>query len=200
MIEAVAIGVSAGGMKALGMLLPELPETPSYAVIIVQHMREGTDNLLVDYLDRISPIRVMEAAEKEFIRPGCAYMAPPGYHLLVEEDRTFSLSADPPVSFARPSIDVLFESAADVFEENLVGIVLTGANSDGAEGLAHIEAGGGIAVVQDPATAESPAMPMAAIRATKVNRILTIAEIGTFLCGLHEPKKTFERASTRKGP
>ncbi len=200
MIDAVVIGVSAGGMKALGGLLPKLPKKPSYAVIIVQHIREGTDNLLVDYLDRISPIRVMEAEEKDLIRPGCAYMASPGYHLLVEEDRTFSLSADPPVNFARPSIDVLFESAADVFEERLVGIVLTGANSDGAKGLARIEAGGGIAVVQDPATAESPVMPTAAIRATKVQRILTITQIGTFLCGLHEPKKTFERASSRKEP
>lgn len=188
MIEAVVIGVSAGGMKALGALLPKLAQEPPYAVIIVQHVREGSDNFLVDYLDRISPIRVMEAEEKEFIRPGNAYVAPPGYHLLVEEDRTFSLSSDPPVNFARPSIDVLFESAADVFEDRLIGVILTGANSDGAKGLARIEAGGGTAVVQDPATAESPVMPLAAIRETKMNRILTIEQIGTFLCEFDEPK------------
>lgn len=189
MIEAVAIGVSAGGMKALGTILPELPQKPSYALLIVQHVREGSDNFLVDYLDRMSPLRVMEANEKELIQPGTAYVAPPGYHLLVEEDRTFSLSADPPVNFARPSIDVLFESAADVFEDRLMGIILTGASSDGAKGLARIKVCGGITVVQDPTTAEAPVMPMAAIRASKVNRILKLSEIAVFLRELDEPKR-----------
>lgn len=188
-IEAVVIGVSAGGMKALRALLPKLPQEPPYAVMIVQHVREGSENFLVDHLDRISPIRVMEAEEKEFIKPGTAYVAPPGYHLLVEEDRTFSLSVDPPESFARPSIDILFESAADVFEERLAGIILTGANSDGAKGLAYIKACGGITVVQDPDTAESPVMPMAAIQATKTDRILTLSEIATFLRKLGKAEK-----------
>ena len=198
MIEAVAIGVSAGGMKALGTLLPKLPKRPSYAVIIVQHVREGSDGFMADYLDRISAIHVIEADEKEIIRPGITYVAPAGYHLLVEEDRTLSLSADPPVNFARPSIDVLFESAADTFEDRLAGIILTGASSDGAQGLARIEAGGGIAVIQDPKTAEAPVMPMAAIRATKTNRILTIEKIGDLLCEINELKKTFQSTSNRK--
>jgi two-component system chemotaxis response regulator CheB len=198
MIEAVAIGVSAGGMKALGALLPELPQMPSFAVIIVQHIREGSDKFLVDYLDRISSIRVMEAEEKGSIRPGTAYVAPAGYHLLVEEDKTFGLSTDPPVNFARPSIDVLFESAADVFGDRLIGIILTGASSDGAEGLARIQTNGGIAVVQDPKTAEAPVMPMAAIHATQTRRVLTIEQIGTFLKGFHDPKTALKSASNGK--
>ena len=187
MIEAVIIGVSAGGMKALGTLLPRLPQEPCYAVIIVQHVREGSDNFLVDYLDRTSSIHVMEAEEKDSIRPGIAYVAPAGYHLLVEEDRTFSLSTDPPVNFARPSIDVLFESAADAFDDGLIGVILTGASSDGARGLARIEMNGGITIVQDPKTAEAPVMPMSAIRATKTHYVLTIDQIGDYLLKLHKP-------------
>ena len=192
MIEAVTIGVSAGGMRALSALLPKLPEKPTYAVIIVQHVREGSDSYLADHLGQICAIRVKEADEKESIQPGTVYMAPSGYHLLVEEDKTFSLSADPPVNYARPSIDVLFESAAGVFEDRLVGIVLTGASSDGAKGLALIKAAGGITVVQDPATAESPVMPLEAIQASKADRILTLPEIGTFLRELGEPKEVCE--------
>ena len=202
-IEAVVIGVSAGGMKALGALLPKLPQRPPYAVIIVQHVREGSDSFMADYLDRISTIHVMEADEKEIIRPGIAYMAPAGYHLLVEEDRTFSLSADPPVNFARPSIDVLFESAADAFEDRLVGIVLTGASSDGAEGLARIEAaGGGIAVVQDPETAEASGHAQGGSFAQpSKSDISPIAQIGTFLCETRRTARRFsKRASNRKEP
>jgi two-component system, chemotaxis family, protein-glutamate methylesterase/glutaminase len=191
-IEAVTIGVSAGGMKALSALLPELPEKPPYAVIIVQHVREGSDSYQADYLNRISAIRVKEAEEKEVIQPGTVYMAPAGYHLLVEDDRTFSLSAETPVNYARPSIDVLFESAIDVFEERLVGIVLTGASSDGAKGLTLIKAGGGITVVQDPATAESPIMPRASIQVSKPDHILTLPEIGRFLHKLRGTKETPE--------
>ncbi len=200
MIEAVAIGVSAGGMKALSALLPKLPEEPPYAVIIVQHIREGSDSYLANHLNQISAIRVKEADEKEPIRPGTVYVAPAGYHLLVEEDRTFSLSVDPLVNYARPSIDVLFESAADVFEERLVGIVLTGASSDGSKGLALIKAGGGITLVQDPTTAEYPVMPLAAIQASKADRILTLPEIETFLRELGGPKRISKPTSNQEEP
>ncbi len=186
--EAAVIGVSAGGMKALSVVLPELPEDFGLAVIVVQHIAEGSGNYLVTHLGRLCKIRVKEADEKEIVLPGTVYVAASGYHLLVEDDRTFSLSADPPVNHARPSIDVLFESAAEVLEDKLAGIILTGANSDGAQGLAAVKAAGGLAVVQDPETAESPMMPRAAIEAAQVDHVLTLPQIASFLCDLDRTK------------
>ena len=189
MIDTVAIGVSAGGLNALSVVLPKLPGDLGLTIVIVQHVHEDSDNYMAEHLDGISAICVQEAAEKSALQPGHAYIAPPGYHLLVEEDRTFSLNADPPVNYARPSVDVFFESAAEVFEDKLVGIILTGANSDGARGLAAIKEAGGLAVVQDPVTAESSMMPSAAIEAIEVDHIFELSEIASFICALDKEKK-----------
>lgn len=179
--EAVVIGVSAGGLRALGTILPSLHDKFPLPVIIVQHQHEMSDNYLIRSLNEQCRLNVVEAQEKDKIMPGTAYIAPPSYHLMVERDRTFSLCADEPVSYARPSIDVLFETAADVYRDKLIGIILTGANSDGSQGLNKIKEMGGLAIVQDPAGAEVEAMPRAAIKATEVDHILPLERIGAFL-------------------
>jgi two-component system chemotaxis response regulator CheB len=122
-------------------------------------------------------LKIKYAEDKEKIRKGCVYIAPPDYHLLIEDDRTFSLSVDAPVNYSRPSIDVLFESASDVFSEHIIGIILTGANSDGSLGLKRIKERGGLTIVQSPQSAEYPVMPTAAIAETDVDYVLDIEEI-----------------------
>jgi two-component system chemotaxis response regulator CheB len=184
-IEVITVGVSAGGMKALVTLLAHLPADYPIPIIIVQHLLEGSESFLPEYLNDQVSMPVQEAVDKESLRPGCVYLAPPGYHLLVEDDRSLSLSIDPKVNYCRPSIDVLFDSAAFVFQEKCLGIVLTGANQDGSAGLRNIKANGGMAIVQRPETAEYPAMPLAAIHAVKVDHIMSLDEIGEFLTTLH---------------
>lgn len=184
--EAVVIGVSAGGFKALHVLLSGLPGNFSVPIVIVQHRRSSLDNYMVTSLNRHCRILVKEAEEKEKIMPGTVYIAPADYHLLVEKDRTFSLSVDEHVCFSRPSIDVLFETAADAYKECLVGIILTGANADGSAGIRKIKAGGGLTIAQDPATAEVKVMPLAAIATKSVDFILALQDIPTFLKDLLE--------------
>ncbi|SDC67703.1 two-component system, chemotaxis family, response regulator CheB [Paenibacillus sp. UNCCL117] len=179
--EAVVIGVSAGGLKALGTLLPLLSPRFALPLLIVQHTREGSESFLAEHLNERSSIRVKEADDKEYVLPGCAYLAPPGYHLLVEEDRSLSLSVDPPVLHSRPSIDVLFESAAYVYERHCIGVVLTGASGDGSMGLRRIKRAGGLTVVQNPLTAECGTMPLAAIRTAEPDYILDLEEIAGLL-------------------
>ncbi len=179
--EAIVLGISAGGMEALTHIIPRLPADFALPVVIVQHMHSASDDFLAHYLDEKSFLKVKQADEKEEILPGVAYFAPPNYHLMVEDDRRFSLSIDAPVNYARPSIDVLFETAADVYGTKLVGVILTGANSDGSHGLSKIKESGGLTVVQDPETAEMDVMPKAAIAAADVDYILPLKEIGPFL-------------------
>jgi chemotaxis protein methyltransferase CheR len=179
--EAVVIGVSAGGLRALGTILTSLPENFPLSVIIVQHQHETSDNYLIRSLNEQCRVNVIEALEKDRIVPGTIYVAPPKYHLMIERDRTFSLSTDEPVSYARPSIDVLFETAADVYRSKLIGIILTGANRDGSQGIRRIKERGGLAIVQEPASAEIETMPRAAIEATRVDHIVPLERIGTFL-------------------
>lgn len=179
--QAVVIGSSAGGLNALKKLFIRLKATFSLPVIIVQHISPDADNYLVHILNDQHKIEVMEAEEKIKPEPGKAYVAPPNYHLLIEPDRTFSLTIDERVNYARPSIDVLFETAADAYRDQLIGIILTGANNDGSKGLKRIKEMGGITIVQDPGTAEVDSMPCAAIRTHKVDKILTIEEIADFL-------------------
>lgn len=186
MIDAVVIGVSAGGMTALGILLPCLPAKYKLPVIIVQHSHPGSDDYLTRYLNDKCRLKVKQAEEKEPVLPGVIYFAPPNYHLLIEMDRTFSLSVEERVNFARPAIDVLFETAVDVYGSKLVGVILTGASADGAKGLMKIMAAGGIAVVQDPRTAEAEIMPRSAISAGDVDFILPLEAIGKFLAGLSD--------------
>lgn len=182
--KAVVIGVSAGGMNALGEIIPRLPESFPVPMIIVQHISPQSDNYMIKHFNSLSEITVKEADEKEAIRPGHAYFAPPNYHLLIEEDFTFSLSVENRVNYSRPSIDVLFESALDAYCSSLIGIILTGANNDGSKGLKKIKDCGGLTIVQDPKTAEVPAMPEAAIKLFKPDHILKLKEIAPFLVNM----------------
>lgn len=179
--KAIVIGVSAGGMAALTKLLPMLPETFSLPVIIVQHLHPNQGEFYIQYFNERTFLTVKEADEKENVRPGYIYFAPPNYHLLIEEDRTFSLSLDERVNYSRPSIDVLFESAADTYCPELIGIILTGANNDGADGLRLIKERKGMTIVQSPSDASSPFMPRAAINATKPHYILPLEDMGALL-------------------
>jgi len=179
--EAVVIGGSAGGVDALVTLLPALPAGYRLPVICILHMPADRESRLAELFDERLPLPVREAADKEEIVPGIVYFAAPGYHLSVERDRTFSLSCEPPVHFARPAIDVLMESGADAYGAGLVGILLTGANHDGADGMAHIRARGGFTVVQDPADAQVETMPEAAIERSQPNLILPLARIHALL-------------------
>ncbi|PKH02648.1 chemotaxis protein CheB [Psychromonas sp. MB-3u-54] len=179
--QAIVIGASMGGMEALKMILAQLPDNFSLPVIVVQHQMRDSDDFLAVYLNRHCAIKVKEACAHELILPAYVYIAPAAYHLLIEEDKTLSLSVDLPVNYSIPSIDVLFESAADVYGESLVGVVLTGASADGSQGLKKIKAYGGLTVVQDPNTAEAPKMPSAAIKVTQIDHILPPDKIGVFL-------------------
>jgi two-component system chemotaxis response regulator CheB len=189
--RAVVIGVSAGGIEALTLLLPALPAGFPVPVAVVQHRDPRADNFLAGYLDRLSRIAVSEAEDKEPFCAGHAYLAPAGYHLLLEADRTLSLSVDARVNHSCPSIDVLFESAADVFSGSLIGIVLTGANADGAQGLKAIKARGGMAIVQDPETAQAAAMPRAALAATPVDYVVALAGIAPLLLRVSALKEAY---------
>ena len=188
MYEAVVIGVSKGGMAALKMILSAMPQDLSIPVIIVQHQAPSEGSNLAQLLNSMVAIEVREAQLGEIVAAGSVYLSVAGYHLLIEKDKTFSLSVDPPVNFSRPSIDVLFESAADAYGDKLVGIVLTGANADGSQGLKRIAKNGGLTVVQDPETAEASAMPEAAIAATDVNHVLSLSDIADFIKGLANDK------------
>jgi two-component system, chemotaxis family, protein-glutamate methylesterase/glutaminase len=179
--EAVVIGASAGAFEALSSLLPGLPADYSLPILIVVHLPPDKSSLLTALFRARCAIRVREAEDKEPIEPGVAYFAPPDYHLLVEDDRRLSLSGEEPVLFSRPSIDVLFESAADAYGDGLIAVVLTGANSDGAQGLRAVVEAGGVAIVQSPDGAHAAAMPEAAIAACPKARVLPLNEIAAHL-------------------
>jgi two-component system chemotaxis response regulator CheB len=179
--EAVVIGSSAGGLNALKTLFRGLDRGFRLPVIIVQHISPDSDNYLIHILNDMRKLKVKEADEKEIPMPGMAYIAPPNYHLLVEPDHTFTLTVDERVNYARPSIDVLFETAAEAYRHKLIGIILTGANNDGSKGVKRIKEMGGLVIVQDPDTAEVDSMPRAAVLATAVDHLLPLEEIATLL-------------------
>jgi two-component system chemotaxis response regulator CheB len=182
--ELVAIGASWGGLRALERLLSQLPDGFAPAVVIAQHRSaDPAARGLPELLSRHAGRPVHEAADKQLVEHGALYVAPSDYHLLVEPGR-FSLSTEDRVHYARPSVDVLFESVADAYRERAVGIVLTGANRDGAAGLARIKRLGGVAIVQDPRDAEARAMPSAALEAVDADAILPLDQIAKFLVGL----------------
>ena len=182
--DLVVVGVSWGGLRALSRLLDALPAEVDLPFVVAQHRAVEADaEQLAGLLQPHTHLRIGEPGDKDPIERGHLYLAPPDYHLLVERG-SFALSVDAPVQYARPSVDVLFESVADAYGPRSIGIVLTGANADGAEGLAAIKRAGGIAVVQDPRTAEARQMPDAALRATPADAILPLEEIGPFLFGL----------------
>jgi two-component system chemotaxis response regulator CheB len=183
-IEAVVIGASAGGVEALNEILPALPATFRPAVLIVLHLPRERPSLLVEIYEKRCALPIREADDKEPVEPGTVYFAPPDYHMLVEKSRQIALSTDEPVHFSRPSIDVLFESAADVYGERLLGIILTGANEDGAAGLHAIHRAGGVTVVQQPDSAKVPLMVVSALQRNPADFILSLREIGELLKGL----------------
>ncbi|NEQ26961.1 MAG: chemotaxis protein CheB [Microcoleus sp. SIO2G3] len=179
-VSLVVIGASLGGFSALKLVLGKLPPTFSVPIAIVQHRHKESRTTLASYLQPLLSLPIREVEDKDEIAPGTIYLAPADYHLLIERDY-FTLSTDEPVCYARPSIDVLFESAADVYGDRVIGIVLTGANQDGAQGAAAIKARGGRVIVQDPQTAESSVMPNAAIAATQVDAVVPLTAIGSTL-------------------
>lgn len=182
--EAVVIGTSAGGLYVLTDLLSALPPTFQLPVIVVQHRSKEERTLLEEVLSQKCRIRIKQADEKEPIRKGTVYFAPPDYHLLIEQDHTFSLSSDERVNYSRPSIDVLFETAAYAYRQHLLAIILTGANHDGAAGIATIRKYGGTTVAQSPENALYPAMPNAAINTGCIQKVLDTEEIKQYLVSL----------------
>ena len=180
----IAIGASWGGVRALGVVLGRLPEDLPVPIVIAQHRGEEGPTRLAETLGRKATIRVVEATDKDILQPGCAYLAPPGYHLLVERN-SLSLSTDEPERFSRPSIDVLFDSVAESYGEEAVGVILTGASDDGAEGLARIRRGGGVTLVQEPSSAERRTMPEAALAIAGAHRVLALDEIAPFLAKIY---------------
>ena len=179
--EAIVIGTSAGGLFALSAILEKLPANYSVPVLIVQHRAKDQKDLLEELLQSKCKIKIKQADEKEQIQPGIVYIAPPDYHLLVERDQTLSLSSDKPVRYSRPSIDVLFDSAADAFQDKLLAIILTGANNDGTAGIEKVKKHGGTTIAQNPADAQFPSMPRASIATGKIDEILTLGGIQNFL-------------------
>ncbi len=175
--EAVVIGVSAGGLKALSAILPTLPADYPLPIMIVIHLPPDRNSVVAKLFDDKCALTVREADDKEDILPGYVYFAPPDYHLLIESDRRLSLSSEEPVLFSRPSVDVLFETAADVYGEGLIGIILTGANPDGAAGLKQVVKEGGRALVQRPDQAYASAMPEAALAMSPQAESLTLEQI-----------------------
>ncbi len=196
--EIIVVGASLGGVEALKLILPALPAEFALAVVIVQHRSTDYQELLVPDIQRHCLLPVREPDDKEPILPGHVYVAPADYHLLVEIGHPnsdirnpkstlgrFALTTEARVNNARPSVDVLFQSAADAFSPDIVAVVLTGANADGAQGALAVQSRGGKVLVQDPATAEAGAMPTAALSAIRPDHVLTPEGIGEWLAGLH---------------
>jgi len=175
--EAIVIGVSSGGMNAMKVMFSLLPANFSTPIVIVQHIGSHSENLWIQLLNDKSKLEIKEADEKEMIEKGNVYIAPANYHLLIESNKTFSLTIDEKVNFARPSIDVLFESAAEAYQNKLIGVILTGSNNDGSKGIKRIKEYGGLTIVQQPDTAESSFMPEAAIATIQPDYILDLDEI-----------------------
>lgn len=180
-LRAVVIGSSAGALDALTAILPSLPKDYPYPILIVVHLPADRRSLLPDLFQSKCQVQVKEAEDKDLILPGTVYFAPPDYHLLVDVDGMLSLSSEEPVLYSRPSINVLFEAAADAFDSAVAGIVLTGANSDGALGLRAIGAKGGMTIVQAPQTAFTSEMPQAALNQSPKALVMTLEEIRDFL-------------------
>ena len=181
--DLVVVGTSWGGLAALKTLVGALPVSFRMAVTLVQHRHKDSDHVLRALLQECSPLVVCEVEDKMPLEEGHIYVAPPDYHTLIEPGH-FALSTEAPVRFSRPSIDVTFNSAADAYGHRVIGIVMTGANTDGALGLRRISDLGGLAIIQDPKTAESPTMPEAAQKAVPRARVMPLPRIGEYLATL----------------
>jgi two-component system chemotaxis response regulator CheB len=180
-LSAIVIGTSAGGVEALTRILPVLPATMPVAIMIVVHIPRERPSLLTDIFRQKCAMRVEEGVDKADIKPGHIYFAPSDYHMLVDAGPQIALSVDDVIQFSRPSIDVLFESAADVYGKKLLGILLTGGNEDGASGLAYIARCGGMTVLQDPAEAAASAMPEGALKVMTPTHVLRLDDIAALL-------------------
>lgn len=185
-IEAVVMGSSAGAIESLSAILPALPRSFPTPILVVIHLPAERDCRIVEIFQDRCVMEVCEAEDKMPLRPGVVYFAPADYHLLVEEDRRLSLSSDEPVHFSRPSIDVLFETAADAYEEQLLGVILSGANKDGAQGLRKIAERGGQTLVQEPQEAIADTMPLAAIQACPTAEVKWLDDITRYLQVLND--------------
>jgi two-component system chemotaxis response regulator CheB len=183
-IEAVVIGASAGGVEALDEILPALPSGFRPSVFIVLHLPRERPSLLPEIFRKRCVLPVREAEDKEPIEAATVYFAPPDYHLLIEKDLQLALSADEPIHYSRPSVDVLFETAAEAYGDRLLGIILSGANEDGADGLQAIHQAGGVTVVQKPESAKVPAMVVSALQRGPADFVLSLPEIASLLRGL----------------
>jgi two-component system, chemotaxis family, protein-glutamate methylesterase/glutaminase len=181
----IVVGASAGAIEALSVILPNLPENFAFPMVTVIHCPPDRESAIVEIFSGRCRVRVKEAEDKEPIEPGTVYFAPPNYHLLLEPNGLLSLSSDEPVQFSRPSIDVLFESAADAYGAGALGIVLTGANNDGSKGLGEICAAGGTGIVQHPHLAYSSAMPSAALQGCPGAIVMSLENIAALLQDLH---------------
>ena len=191
--ELIVVGCSLGGMNALETLLAAFPKDFQTPIVVAQHRHRASNEGLPSHFRRSTQLCVVDAEDKQWIKPNCVYFAPANYHLLVERGE-FNLSTEGAVLFSRPSVDVLFESAADAYRDRLVAVVLTGANSDGANGVRRVKRAGGFVIAQDPATAEATEMPQAAIDTGRVDRILPLERIGPYLVEISNPKKTAVKA------
>jgi two-component system, chemotaxis family, protein-glutamate methylesterase/glutaminase len=176
-IDAVVIGASAGGVEILSLLLSVIPAQCHVSFFVVVHIPRERPSLLPELFTSRCALPVREAEDKEPVQPGTVYFAPPDYHMLVDRGPALALSGDEPVHFSRPSIDVLFDSAADIYGERLMGVILTGANQDGAQGLAAIAESGGRTIVQDPSTAAVAYLPEAALQEGPVDAVLSIEQL-----------------------
>jgi two-component system chemotaxis response regulator CheB len=183
-IEAIVIGASAGGVEALLSILGTLREGFTLPIIVVLHLPDQRHSQLAEVFARRVALPVLEARDKTPVDAGTLYFAAPGYHLSVEQDRSFSLSLEPRLHHSRPAIDYLFESASDAYGAHLAAVLLTGANRDGARGLAHVKQHGGLTIVQDPQEAQVATMPQAALAMHQPDHILPIRGIGRLLVEL----------------
>ncbi len=179
--EVLIIGGSAGSLEVLLKVLPALKTDLAFAIILVLHRKSGKDSMLTELLSHKTEIPVKELEEKEKMKAGTIYIVPPNYHLLIENDHTFSLDASEKVNFSRPSIDVTFESAAEVFEEKLTCMLLSGSNQDGTKGLLKVKEYGGMAVVQQPESAKVPYMPEYAIAEVETDAVLRTEEMADYI-------------------
>lgn len=179
--DAFIIGGSAGSLDVLLKVLPNIDAAINFPIVIVIHRKHGADSLLPDLLSGRTKLKVKEVDEKEKLRAGFIYIAPSDYHLLIERDKSFSLDYSEKVNYSRPSIDVTFQTAAEVYREGLVCLLLSGSNSDGVNGLKSVKEWGGLAVIQDPATAQVAYMPAQAQLNVEIDRVLRPEDMGEFI-------------------
>jgi two-component system chemotaxis response regulator CheB len=182
--DLIVIGGSAGGISAVQTILKRIPSDFQIPIVIVIHLPADNRGLLTEVLQVSSKIPLKEPNDKDPIERGKVYTAPSGYHLMVEKEKIFCVNLDEPVQYSIPSIDVFFASAAEVYESKILGVILSGANEDGAEGLCRLVENGGVAIIQSPKTAQSPLMPQSALKAAPSALSLSPEEIGEFIANL----------------